>query len=152
MLRANPWTLRILLALLALAFVGSVSARFGVSSASADKNYHVPTDAKLESATGVRFVQAAVVGDGGLIELTYTVLDTQKATKFQNDTKHPPVIYNERDRRKPVYRTALMKQGHELRPGQTYFILYQNNGGTVDHGGSIEIDSGNGKLVSVPVR
>jgi hypothetical protein len=151
-LRANPWTLRILLTLLALAFVGSLSARFGTGSANAEKRYAVPQDAALESATGVRFTQAVVVGDGGLIELTYTVLDTQKATTFQNDTKHPPVIWNEKDRRKAVYRTALMKQGHDLRPGQTYFILYQNNAGTVQRGGSIEIDSGNGKLVSVPVR
>jgi hypothetical protein len=151
-LRANPWTLRLLLVFLAVAFVTSIGLRFGAGSADAYKGYQVPHDAKIESATGVRFEQAAVVGDGGLIELTYTVLDTQKASRFQSDVKHPPVIYNEKDRRKAVYRTALMRQGHDLRPGQTYFILYQNNGGTVKRGGTIEINAGGGKLVSVPVR
>ena len=92
------------------------------------------------------------MGDGGLIELRYTVLDTEKATKFQSDTQHPPVIYSERDRSAPVYRTALMRQGHDLRPGQSYFILYENNHGVVRRGDTVEIDAGAGKLTSVPVR
>jgi len=95
---------------------------------------------------------ATVQLHGGLIEVRYTVLDTQKASRFQNDTKHPPVIYNERDRSNAVYRTALMKQGHDLRPGQSYFILYENNHGVVHRGDTVEIDSGDGKLTSVPVR
>ena len=75
----------------------------------------MPDSARLESVLGVRFTQAALVGDGGLIELRYTVLDTEKATEFQSDTQHPPVIYSERNRSAPVYRTALMRQGHNLR-------------------------------------
>jgi hypothetical protein len=151
-LRTNPWVLRVLLVILALAFVSSLALRFGASTATADKHYRVPESARLESVLGVRFTQAALVGDGGLIELRYTVLDTEKATKFQSDTQHPPVIYSERDHSAPVYRTALMKQGHNLRPGQNYFILYQNNHGVVRRGDTVEIVAGAGRLASVPVR
>jgi hypothetical protein len=151
-LRETPWTLRMLLLLLSVGFVASIGLRFGAGPADANKRYQVPQNATVESNTGVRFAQAAVVGDGGLVELTYTVLDGQKASRFQSDVKHPPVLYNERNRGKAVYRTALMRQGHDLRPGQTYFILYQNNAGAVVKGSTIEIDAGGGKLVSVPVR
>lgn len=151
-LRQGPWAMRALLVLLALAFVGVVSARFGVAQASAGRGYQVPQNARMEAGLGVRFTSAQLVGDGGLVELRYVVLDNQKASTFQNDVHHPPVIYDGRDRKAPVYRTALMKQGHTLRPGQTYFILYANNSGVVRRGDSIEIDAGGGKLVDVPVR
>jgi hypothetical protein len=151
-LRANPWVMRVLLIVLAIAFVSALGARFGTPDARAGQRYNVPQDSKMEAGIGVRFTQAAVVGDGGLVELTYTVLDTQKASKFQSDVKHPPVIYSEKNRSKPTYRTALMRQGHTLRPGQTYFILYQNNGGLVKKGDTIQIDAGGGHLVGVPVR
>jgi len=148
----SPWTIRITLLALSGVLLASLGLRLGAGPAQADRHYDVPQNARIESSTGVRFVAASVVGDGGLVELEYTVLDSQKASRFQNNTQHPPVIWNERNHSHPVYRTALMKQGHDLRPGQTYFILYQNNAGTVKSGGSIEIDAGGGRLVSVPVR
>jgi hypothetical protein len=79
------------------------------------------------------------------------VLDTQKGSAFQNDTKHPPVLRSERNG-KVAWRAALMKQGHELRPGQTYYILYLNNGSAIKRGDKIEITAGSNKLVHVPVR
>lgn len=150
-LRNSPWVLRLLLVALSVAFVGAVALRFG-DAANARNGYRVPHDARMESSLGIRFEQAALVGDGGLVELRYTVLDTQKASRFQSDTKHPPVIWSARDHKDAVYRTALMRQGHTLRPGQTYFILYQNNHGAVRKGDTIEIDAGGGRLVDVPVR
>ncbi|MBM0229932.1 hypothetical protein [Micromonospora sp. ATA51] len=105
----------------------------------------------MEATLGVRFTQAAVVGDGGLVELRYVVLDTQKASAFQNDTKHPPRLRNERSG-KLAWRAALMKQGHELRPGQSYYLLYLNNGGAIKRGDKIEITSGPRRLAHVPVR
>jgi hypothetical protein len=92
-----------------------------------------------------------VVADGGIVELRYTVLDGQKASKFQNDVHHPPVLRSER-RKGDVYRAALMKQGHELRPGQTYYILYLNNGHAIRSGETLEVEAGGAKLQHVPVR
>ena len=119
--------------------------------AGAGKPYTVPSDAKMESSLGIRVQQAAVVADGGIVELRYTVLDSQKASRFQNDVHHPPVLHSER-RKGDVYRAALMKQGHELRPGQTYYILYLNNAHAIRSGETLEIEAGGSKLQHVPVR
>lgn len=141
---------RLVLPLLVLALVAVSIVRFG-GYADARQGYAVPHDGQLEAQLGVRFTQAAVVGDGGLVELRYVVLDTQKASAFQNDTKHPPRLRNERSG-KLAWRAALMKQGHELRPGQSYYLLYLNNGGAIKRGDTIEITSGQRRLAHVPVR
>ena len=151
-LRDSRWTLRVVLLVLAVALISVAGLRYGSGAADAKDKYNVPEDSKMESSLGIRFISAQVVGDGGLVELRYNVLDNERASKFQNDTHHPPVLYSDHDRKNPVYRTALMKQGHDLRPGQTYFILYQNNKGAVRSGDTIEIDAGGGKLQHVPVR
>ncbi|MEU8261754.1 hypothetical protein AB0C02_14180 [Micromonospora sp. NPDC048999] len=141
---------RVLLPLLVLALVAVSIVRFG-GYADARQGYAVPQDGQLESVLGIRFTQAAVVGDGGLVELRYVVLDTQKASAFQNDTKHPPRLRNERSG-KLAWRAALMKQGHELRPGQSYYLLYLNNDNAIKRGDKIEITSGQRRLAHVPVR
>lgn len=145
------WAVRAALVLLALAFLGSVASRFG-DIALARKPYAVPQSARLESDLGIRFSRAAVVADGGIVELRYTVLDAEKASRFQNDTHHPPVLRSEKRRGDPLYRTALMKQGHTLRAGQTYYVLYLNNHHAVRSGETLEIDAGGTTLTSVPVR
>jgi hypothetical protein len=139
-----------LIVLLAGSLVAAVTLKF-VGSAEAAPHYAVPHDGQMEAALGIRFSQAAVVGDGGLVELRYIVLDTQKASAFQNDTKHPPTLRGERNG-KIAWRPALMKQGHELRPGQTYYMLYLNNAGAIKRGDTIEIDYGSHRLQHVPVR
>jgi hypothetical protein len=45
-----------------------------------------------------------------------------------------------------------MNQGHSLRAGQTYFILYEDNHGSIKRGDTMSIDAGGGRLVGVPVR
>jgi hypothetical protein len=141
---------RALTLLLALALIAVVVLRF-VGSADAKPRYDIPHDGALEATLGVRFSQAAVVADGGLVELRYVVLDTQKASAFQNDIKHPPTLRNERNG-KTAWRAALMKQGHELRPGQSYYLLYLNNQGAIKRGDKIAIDAGQRHLQHVPVR
>ena len=97
----------------------------------------MPRSSGLEAKLGVRFVQAAVVADGGIVELRYQVLDAQKASAFQRKVHNPPVLHSE-DRPGALYRTALMRQGHELRPGQDYYILYLNNKRAVRSGETLE--------------
>ncbi|MBM0240053.1 hypothetical protein JNW88_28355 [Micromonospora sp. ATA32] len=139
-----------LILLLTVTLVAVSIVRFG-GYASAKTNYTIPHDGQLEATLGVRFTQAAVVADGGLVELRYVVLDTQKASAFQNDTKHPPRLRNERSG-KLAWRAALMKQGHELRPGQSYYLLYLNNDSAITRGDKIEITLGQRRLAHVAVR
>jgi hypothetical protein len=136
---------------IALAFGLILAIGVRGTEATAKPRYDVPHDAKMEATLGIRFTQAAVVGDGGLVELRYVVLDAEKATAFQSDTKHPPRLVGERNK-KIAWRAALMRQGHELRPGQSYFLLYLNNQHAVHPGDMITIQTGTAKLAHVPVR
>lgn len=150
-LAGNRWVQRGFLVLTLAALLAALSWRASAGQADAAKHHRMPRDARMEASLGIQFQRAAVVADGGIVELRYTVLDTQKASRFQNDVHHPPVIKSEQRGGNPLYRTALMKQGHTLRGGQTYYILYLNNHHAVRPGETVEIDAGGGRLVSVPV-
>jgi hypothetical protein len=141
---------RALVLTLTLGLLVAAGWRF-TGGADASPRYDVPHDGAMESSLGVRFTQAALVADGGIVELRYTVLNTEKASAFQNDVHHPPTLTSERSG-KVAYRTALMKQGHELRAGQSYYVLYLNNGNGIKRSDKIAIATGKHKLAHVPVR
>jgi hypothetical protein len=141
---------RIMVVALAAVLVAVLAWRHA-GGADARPPYRVPQSAELESSLGVRFTQAAVVADGGLVELRYVVLDVQKASRFQADTKHPPLLKSER-RNKIAWRAALMRQGHQLRAGQAYYLLYLNNDNAIRPGETLEVNTGSRRLQHLPVR
>ena len=110
----------------------------------------VPQSAQIESALGVRFSRVAVVADGGLITVSYVVLDAEKAKRFQADQTHPPVLTSEA-RTLSTKRVSMMKQGHDLRAGQTYYLVYQNTQGALRADESTRIDAGSFQLKHFPV-
>lgn len=110
----------------------------------------VPQNAAMEKALGVRFSRVAVVADGGLITVSYVVLDPEKASRFQLDGAHPPVLHSEA-RGESTSRVSLMKQGHTLRAGQTYYLVYQNKRGALRPHEQVTIDAGALHLRHVPV-
>jgi hypothetical protein len=81
----------------------------------------------------------------------YVVLDSAKASAFQSDVKHPPVLRDEQDGG-IASQTEQMRQGHELRPGQTYYLLYSDPKGAIRPGDTVVIeDKDGGRLAGVPV-
>lgn len=129
--------------LLALIVANIVQSRAQASSV-------VPQNAAMESALGVRFARVAVVGDGGLVTVNYVVLDSQKASRFQDDRAHAPVLHSEA-RDGGTTRVSLMKQGHDLRPGQTYYLVYEDTAGALRAGEQVTITVGDLELRHVPV-
>jgi hypothetical protein len=109
-----------------------------------------PQSSALEQQLGVRFSRVAVVGDGGLITLNYVILDSEKASRFQSDAAHLPVL-NSEARNASTHRVSIMKQGHSLRAGQTYYFVYQNTHGALRHGERMTIVEGSLRLEHVPV-
>ena len=87
----------------------------------------MPTNQQMESTLGVRFSRVAVVADGGLVQVSYVVLDSDKATRFQDDRANLPVLSNP-DTGASTKHVALMKQGHSLPVGQSFYFVYQDNG------------------------
>lgn len=110
----------------------------------------VPQSAAMEKALGVRFSRVAVVADGGLVTVSYVVLDPEKASRFQLDGANPPVLHSEA-RGISTSRVSLMKQGHSLRAGQTYYLVYQNTRGALRPNEQASIDAGGYHLPHVPV-
>lgn len=147
--RLRPQPRQALIAVLAIALAATMT--WHRADAAPAKNPQAPRSAALENALGIRFTQATLVGDNGLVELRYVVLDGEKASRFQANTKNPPRLRNEK-RGGLAWRTALMKQGHSLRPGQTYYLLYQNTKDVLRRGDTLEIQYGANKLAHVPVQ
>lgn len=116
--------------------------------ASADTT--MPQSSEMESSLGVRFSRLAVVGDGGLVTLSYVVLDQEKAYRFQTDVAHPPSLHSEA-RQGGTQRVSLMRQGHNLRAGQTYYLVFQNTSGALRSGELADIEYGSMHLRHVPV-
>ena len=133
-----------------LATVGVTLRHAGSHPKSDDPSRPVPTSAAMEQQLGVRFSRVAVVADGGLVTLFYVVLDSEKASVFQSDVTHPPVLISE-SRHASTRHVALMKQGHTLREGQTYYLVYDNSGGTLRPGEQVTISYGGLRLPHVPV-
>jgi len=121
-----------------------------IAQSRAQASRAVPQNAAMEKALGVRFSRVAVVADGGLITVSYVVLDPEKASRFQLDGAHPPVLHSEA-RGLSTNRVSLMKQGHTLRAGQTYYLVYQNTRGALRPDEQVSIDSGAMHLRHVPV-
>lgn len=110
----------------------------------------VPQSSGLEAATGVRFSRVAVVGDGGLVMVEYVVLDAEKATAFRADLQHVPVLTSEA-RAAGTRRVSIMKPGHLIRAGQTYYFVYENTGAALRPGETVAITYRGHALRDVPV-
>jgi hypothetical protein len=134
-----------------LALVGVVGT--ATRHARASNGYTLPQSSGLEQATGVRIKALKVVGDHGIVQLDYDVIDPEKATRFQSDTQHPPRIKDTQHQPDGlIWRAAVMKQGHSMRAGQTYYVLYQNSGGAVQAGDVVTITYGPITVPHVPVE
>ncbi len=138
------WIVLVVLAVLMALIISNVA------QSRAQASRAVPQNAAMEKALGVRFSRVAVVADGGLITVSYVVLDPEKASRFQLDGAHPPVLHSEA-RGLSTQRVSLMKQGHTLRAGQTYYLVYQNTRGALKPNELVSIDSGALHLRHVPV-
>ena len=118
--------------------------------ARAESSGTTPQSAAIEDALGLRFSRVAVVADGGLITVSYVVLDAEKAARFQADAAHAPVLQSEA-RDGSTTRVSLMKHGHDLRPGETYYLVYENTAGALRSGELVSIDVGTFGLAHFPV-
>ncbi|MFN0283279.1 MAG: hypothetical protein ACKVZ6_15070 [Kineosporiaceae bacterium] len=110
----------------------------------------VPVNASFEGRSGIRIDRVSVVGDGGLIDVRFTVIDTQKAHRFVGDSDHttqgrsklaPPRMYAP-GRRATVKEVASMHAHTEYRSGQTYFLIYLNPGGKIRPGDLLDLVGG----------
>jgi hypothetical protein len=138
-----------LLILLGL-FVGWLVLVTRAPHAAASPPSRGPQSSALERATGVRFTRVVVVGDGGLVTVFYEVVDPERATQLQADRDHPPRLSSDA-RRGGTQRASIMRAGHQMRAGQTYYFVYENTKGAIRPGEHVDITYGGHTLREVPV-
>jgi hypothetical protein len=148
-IQRSHWT-RLAVFALVVAVLASIGIVFRAPHRQSDNpNRPVPVSAAMEHQLGLRFSRVAVVADGGLVTVFYVVLDPETAYRFQNDVTHRPVLHSE-SRDLTTKKVALMKQGHQLRAGQTYYLVYDNPG-VLKPGEQVTITYGSLRLEHVPV-
>jgi hypothetical protein len=151
---AGQWATRALKVLGVLIVLLTLAAYVAVQLDRSEENPKgdaFPHSAEMEGATGVQFSRVAIVGDGGLVLVEYVVEDVEKATAFQADRPHVPSIISEA-RHGATNRVSIMKPGHLIRAGQTYYFVYQNTGGALRTGELATIKYLDHELTDVPVQ
>jgi hypothetical protein len=129
-------------------FAATILARQDASATGSSGS--TPTSRTVEAASGIRVLGAHVVGSGGIVELTYQVLDPAKASIVEGDVNRTPLI-TDASSGDTLHDTAAMRHGHNMRPAGTYFLLYYNKGKTVVPGDHIDVTINGTTLNDVPV-
>ena len=119
----------------------------------------MPTSSQIEDQWGIRFTQVQLMGDNGLVELRYQVLDSTKANRLHADSTSLSVIPSLRVEglNIPITSRSLMFHIHndwtQNLDGKVYSIIYGNPGGSVYANGLVTIVMVDGlELRHVPVR
>ncbi|MDP9483824.1 MAG: hypothetical protein M3P84_11460, partial [Chloroflexota bacterium] len=90
----------------------------------------------------------AVTADGGLVEMRFLVLDSDRALAMMQDVANVPVLRVERTG-DVIRSAALMTAKHAVAAGRTGFMLYRNTAGAIKPGESISVVFGQLELQHV---
>ena len=155
----------ILIGTLLLAFGLRAGVEYGqrawISSHSAhvSASTPVPTSSAIEDQWGIRFTLVQLMGDNGLVELRYQVLDSTKANRLHADGSSLEVIPTIREEGTGLVVTSKSLMFHihndwtQNLDGKVYSIIYGNPGGSIYPGGLVTIRMMDGlELQHVPVR
>jgi hypothetical protein len=109
------------------------------------------SDSGLVGTSGVRIVQVALTGGGGLIDLRFQVIDPNKADAI-NAEATPPGLIDESTGL--IVSSPLMgHQGvHSYKTGLTYYIVFENPGNLVQRDAKVSVLLGNAQVEHVVVR
>ena len=109
------------------------------------------SDTGLVGVSGVRIVQVALTGGGGLIDVRFQVVDPNKADAINADATPPALVDEESGL---VVNAPLMgHQGtHAYKSGLTYYIVFENPGNLVQRDGKVSVLLGNAQVEHVVVR
>jgi hypothetical protein len=105
----------------------------------------------LVERSGVKITQVAVTGDGGLVDLRFTVVDANKAAAL-HDPAHPPAVVDQRSGL--VVKDLLMSHAHTapFKAGVTYYLVFNNPGNWVHRGDKVAVLLGDARVENVTVR
>ena len=107
--------------------------------------------AGLVDRLGVRVVQVALTGGGGLLDLRYQVVDADKAAGL-HDPATPPAIVDEGTGL--VAKDLLMGHAHSegFKAGVTYYFVFENPGNLVKPGDRVSVLLGGIQVEHIDVK
>jgi hypothetical protein len=107
----------------------------------------MPSSPEIEDAYGVRFTGAYLTAAGGMVELTYQVIDADKSVAVHEDEFTPVIVADGTTYDKP----GLEGHGHgaDFVAGRSYFDLLANVGGGLEVGDTVTIRVGDFELDGV---
>ena len=138
-------------------FIAALLTRGSGDSVQADSKVPVAwarplvSESGLVERSGVKITQVAVTGDGGLVDLRFTVVDANKAAAL-HDPAHPPAVVDQRTGL--VVKDLLMSHAHTspFKAGVTYYLVFNNPGDWVHRGDQVAVLLGNARVENVTVR
>jgi len=135
----------VVVAVAALVAFGALTRQAGSASV------QVPLNPAIEAKWGIRVSQVAVTADGGLVDFRFVVLDPDKASEMMSNVDNLPVLRPDGSQ-SLINSAAQMTDTHNLRAGQTYFLLYRNSAGALRSGHQVSVLFGDLAIEHVPVR
>jgi len=141
----------VLCVLLAVAIIGAAVAA-SQADASAVAQIDGAEALAMERVWGVRLLNVALTGNDGLIDVRYQVVDPYKALGL-HDADSTPALIDEATG--AILDRPGLHSDHKvrsLRPGGTYYLLYQNNGGLLKPGSRITLKIGEVLLRHITVQ
>lgn len=113
------------------------------------------TPPAFEEETGIRITRIALVGGDGIVDVRFDVLDPDKAIEVHDDDS-PLVLIDETDGSiisvsfHGKHSGGTTKTG--LNAAATYYLLFANSGGALEHGEKVSVALGDVRLEHVPVQ
>lgn len=108
-------------------------------------------DQGIESIFGIHLTQISITAGGGLVDLRYLVIDSDKILKFETDPRNSPVLID-RETGKQVRLVSLMEHKHSYETGKVYWEIFYNTKGVIRSGHPIDIRLGDYVVKNVMVQ
>jgi hypothetical protein len=128
------------------------------AAAAADRAAHMamPTNPEIEQQWGIRVTLVQLLASGGLVEVRYEVLNTDRANRLHADTSLDTIpsilLEGSSNQIKPRSLMFHYHHGDKGTEGRTYSIVYGNSGSILHRGSLVTVRMADGLLLQhVPV-
>jgi hypothetical protein len=111
----------------------------------------MPTSAAIEAKYGIRFLGVDVTSGGGMIQLRYQVLDSDKTEAIHDADVAPVIVDSSGKKYADPGMVGHSHVGKTQAPGTSDYILLANARGGVKPGSTVTIKVGDLELRNVPV-
>ena len=104
-----------------------------------------PASPAIEARYGIRVTQIGLTADGGMLDMRFVAIDPALADQLSHGTAVRMRLVVE-DGNRLLDSEAMAPHGGAMHAGSTYFTLFRNDGGYIQHGSLVTLLIGTLKL------